>query len=83
MVADGALTVVQLMQADFNKLLGSSLDAVTRKNMNLKVMAGVKVDGTSLTSRLSNNDLDAEAGKVLASALQVNKVLTSSKITIG
>jgi hypothetical protein len=38
-VADGPLSVVQLMQADFNKLLGSSLDAVARKNLNLKIMA--------------------------------------------
>ena len=33
------LMVVQLMQADFHKLLGSSLDAVARKNLNLKIMA--------------------------------------------
>ena len=57
-VADGALTVVQLMQEDFHKLLGSSLDAVARKNLNLKIMSAVKFDGTALTSMLSTADLD-------------------------
>ena len=57
-VADGTVTVCQLMLNDFDKLLGSSLGSVARKNLNLKILAGVKFDGTALTSMLSSSDLD-------------------------
>ena len=40
---------------DFNKLLGSSLDAVAAKNLNRKIIAAVKFDGTSLVSMLSTS----------------------------
>jgi len=57
-IADGTLTVIQLMGKDFHKLLGSSLDVVAARNFNRKIMAAVKFDGTSLTAMLSSADLD-------------------------
>ena len=57
-IADGAVTVVQLMQGDFHKLLGSSLEAVTSKNSRRKIIGSVKFDGAALTALLSVADVD-------------------------
>ena len=56
-LADGDTAVVQLQAADFQKLLGTSLQEVASKNFNKKILSAIKFDGTSLASILSSSDM--------------------------
>ena len=72
---------MQLQAAEFQQLLGASLQEVAAANFNRKLLSAVKVDGTALSALLSSSDISRLLDALVEETFRDGQALVEEGIT--
>ena len=73
--------IMQLQAAEFQQLLGASLQEVAAANFNRKLLSAVKVDGTALSALLSSSDISRLLDALVEETFRDGQALVEEGIT--